>query len=72
MCPQSAGAAKQLPGGPCSKCGRSIKWYAAGTQCMACYMAEQRERKRRAQQAEQKGSMLHGRAEGEEAQGAAG
>ncbi len=44
---------KQLPGGPC-KCGRtqSNKWYAAGTQCMACYMAAYRERQRKAQQAE--------------------
>ncbi len=31
------------------------EWYAAGTQCNACYMAESRERKRKAQQAEQKG-----------------
>ncbi len=30
-------------------------WYAAGTQCSACYRAEQRERKYVAQQAEQKG-----------------
>ncbi len=51
-----ADPAKQLDGGPC-KCGRtqSIKWYAAGTQCSACNRAAYRERKRKAQQAEQKG-----------------
>ncbi len=52
-----ADPSKQLPGGPCNKCNRtgSITWYAAGTQCNACYKAEQREKKRKAQQAEQKG-----------------
>ncbi len=50
-----ADPAKQVPGGPCSECGRteSILWYAAGTQCKACYTAAYRERKRTAQQAEQ-------------------
>ncbi len=44
-------------GGPCNKCNRteSIYWYAAGPQCKACYQAELRERKRKAQLAEQKG-----------------
>jgi hypothetical protein len=52
-----ADPAKQLPGGPCNECNRmqSYKWYAAGTQCSACYVAANRERKRTAQQAEQKG-----------------
>ncbi len=52
-----ADPAKQLPGGPCNRCNRteSIRWYAAGTQCSACYKAELRERKRKVQQAEQKG-----------------
>ncbi len=47
-----ADPAKQLPGGPCNKCNRteSIRWYAAGTQCKACYMAEHREKKRLAEQ----------------------
>ncbi len=40
-----------------TKCGRtqSTQWYAAGTQCSACNRAEHRERKRMAEQAEQKG-----------------
>ncbi len=52
-----ADPAKQKTGGPCSECGRtqSVKWYAAGTQCSACNKAGYRERKRKAQQAEQKG-----------------
>ncbi len=46
-----------MAGGPCNECNRtqSHQRYAAGTQCMACYKAEQRERKRKAQQAEQQG-----------------
>ncbi len=51
-----ADPAKQLPGGPC-KCRRaqSTRWFAAGMQCNACRVAADRERKRKAQQAEKKG-----------------
>jgi hypothetical protein len=42
-----ADPAKQKSGGPCNKCGR--------TECNACHVAEHREQKRKAQQAEQKG-----------------
>ncbi len=46
---------KQLPGLPLKAEGVSGHRASGGTQCNACYMAELRERKRKAQQAEQKG-----------------
>ncbi len=53
---QADPAKQKKAGGPC-KCGRtqSISWYTAGMQCSACCKAANRDRKRKAQQAKQKG-----------------